>query len=162
MDTGWGKAEAAHQALWGEGQQDMEAHGGTDAAEPAFVSGARQPPASPPLDVTNRNPGGIQNMVEFFVGIWPPFGKPTSHLFNQRNTGLLLTQELAAIRQGWKGGSQMTLGKALKGSLAGKTRPLTKERKGDDFTARELGGRSRARGQVQLMRLAQVIDRDVE
>ena len=65
-----GEAKAGQKACGGNGHQDVETHVRTDAATPAFGSLAGQPASSSPFDATNRDTGGIQDLIELF-GLGP-------------------------------------------------------------------------------------------
>jgi hypothetical protein len=140
MHTGGSHTKAGQKAGRGDGKEHMKAHVGTDAIAPAFVSGSRQPTVSTPFDMANRNASSIQDLVEFVALVRSLFCQQAGHLFDERGAGVLLPHELVMVGQKRKGGLEMTLGKAVKRSLAGKACPLAKEGQRDDFTARELGG----------------------
>jgi hypothetical protein len=70
--------------------------------------------------------------------------------------------ELTAIRQRRKSRSQVVLGIAVKGSFAWKLRPLSKQGQRHDFTARQCGCWAWMTGFIDLVRLAKIIDHNVQ
>jgi len=162
MHAGRWEAKAGQKAGGSDGQQHMEAHGGTDAAAPAFVRGASQPATASPFDRTHRHPGGIQDLIHLLVLVGPLFGQQAGHLFDELSAGVLLTHTLAVIGQRGESDVQMPLGEARTSPLAGEAGLLPEERQRDDFTEAEFGGRPSMRGQGQPMLLAHVIDHDRE
>ena len=162
MDAGWREAKAGQKAHWGDGHQHVEAHVGTDAAAPAFVRHASQPPASSAFDGTNWYPSGIQDLVEFFALVWSLLSEQTGHLFDEPDAGVLLPHELAVVGQARKRRFQVTLGKAVKGPLAGKPCPLSKQRKRDDFADTQVGLGSWVLWLGEALLLAEVIHHDIQ
>ena len=121
-----GEAKAGQKACGGNGHQDVETHVRADAAAPAFVSNAGQPASSSPFDATNRDTGGIQDLIELFGLAQSERGEQASDLFDQLRTSMLTSHKLAVVGKHRKGGFQMTLRKAIKGLFAGKSRPFSR------------------------------------
>jgi hypothetical protein len=136
----------------------METHVRADATAPAFVSDASQPASSSPFDGTNRDAGGIQDLVQLFGLARSKRGELASDLFDQLSASVLTSDTLAMVRKRRKGDFHMTLCEAIKGPFAGESSPLSEQRQGDEFTQAQLGSWSRVLGHRQTVLLAQIID----
>jgi hypothetical protein len=101
-----------------------------------------QPAQAAAFGIACDSGGTIEHLIEALLGL---------HAFNQmrakgRDRLMMLPHEsveLRAIRQVWKGGSQMLLSRAVKGSFAGKLHPLAKHGQRDDLAALQASQRTR-------------------
>lgn len=120
MDAGRGKAEARQKARWGESHEHMKAHGRTDATAP--------------YEMANRNAGGIQELVEFFTLV-RLCSASRQAMCSMSEAQACSDRTWSVVWQERKGGLEVTLSKAGKSSLAGKTGPLAREGKNNEVIA---------------------------
>jgi hypothetical protein len=161
MRTSRAKAKACNHAQGSDTQQQMKAFIPAEAITPANISLTCQPSQAASLGITGDSGCTIQRLIGALLAI---------HELNQmqakgRDCVTMLPHEsveLRAMRQLWKGCSQMLLGIAVKGSFAGKLGPLSKHSQCDDFAALQRSHRTRSVLLLSKGRLAIIIDHHVQ
>src|SRR2546430_3001506 len=116
MTTGRSEAKAGNDPAWIDAQQQVEAFIPPNAITPANISLACQPSRASPLGISCHGCCTIKHFIVTLLGL---------HEVNQVQTEgdnrITMSShesiELASIRQLWKGGSQVMLRIAVKGSL---------------------------------------------
>lgn len=155
------KAKAGDQTTGRARQQQMEATIAADATAPAFIRHPGQPASSSAFDVAHGHSRRIEDFIEA-MGFWERIRQRDAYLGYHAGEVLLMTVELASVWQVWERPAQPTLGVAVKVSLAGKLRLLSKEGQGDHLATGETGLGAGMNRIIQPTRLAQIIDSDIQ
>jgi len=139
----------------------MEAFVPPQAITPANIGLACQPACAPAFGIAGHRRGTIQRFIQAALGL-----KKLDEIQAKGGDHIALLAhqpiELAAIRQGRKGGSQMQLSIAVKGAFALKLHPLAKQGQGDDFTATQRGLWPRMQRLDRQMPFAKVIAHHIQ
>jgi hypothetical protein len=161
MRAGRPKAKAANDPDGRDTQQPMKARVAAKAIAPATIRLPSQPAQAASFGIAGESGGPIEDLIEARLGL---------HAFNQmqakgRDRLMMLPHEsveLRAIRQVCKGGSQILLSRAVKGSFARKLHPLSKHGQRNHLAALQASLRTRSVFLMRLLRLATIIDHHVQ
>src|SRR6266478_4297813 len=161
VSTGGSEAKAGNHPERSHTQQQMEAFVPANASAPANVGLTRKPSYTTSLGITRHGSRTIEHLIGTALGL-----HELHQVQSKGRDGITMRThelvELSAIRQIWKGCPQMMLRIPIKGAFAGKLHPLPKQGQGNHFAALQGGGASWTLFLALQLRLAKIIDHDVQ